>query len=283
MEVDTGSAISVIPYGIYQTIFADKPLIRTATTLKTYSGQVIKPAGTSQVNVKYETQECRLELYVVKTNSPPLFGRSWLKHIKLDWGAIKLLRPETNSPSVLTELLQKYDSVFNTGIGTVKGVKERLILAENANPKFCKARPVPYALRKRVDDELDMLESEGIISKKEISECAIPIVPIPKSDGTVRICGAYKVMVNPQLQVDQYPLPRIEDIFASLAGGQKFTKLDLHQDYLQMELHDDSKDYLTINTNKGLYQYNRLVFGIASAPRYMAAYNGPGIERNTEH
>ena len=83
---------------------------------------------------------------------------------------------------------------------------------------------------------------------------------------TVRICGDYKTTVNPQLKVDQYPLPRIDDIFASLAGGQRFSKIDLCQAYHQLELDDNSKSYLTINTHKGLYKYNRLVFGIASSP-----------------
>ena len=65
--------------------------------------------------------------------------------------------------------------------------------------------------------------------------------------------------------VDKYPLPKIEDIFASLSGGEKFSKIDLTQAYLQMEVNDSSKQYLTLNTHKGLYRFNRLVFGIASA------------------
>ena len=102
--------------------------------------------------------------------------------------------------------------------------------------------------------------------KVEWSEWATPIVPVPKKDGSVRLCGDYKITVNPELQAEQYPLPRIEDIFANLAGGQKFSKIDLRQAYHQIEMEDDSKKYLTINTHMGLFQYNRLVFGITSAP-----------------
>jgi len=50
-----------------------------------------------------------------------------------------------------------------------------------------------------------------------------------------------------------------------LAGGQKFSKLDLSQASQQMLLHPDWK-YTTINTHLGLFQYTRLPFGIASAP-----------------
>lgn len=97
------------------------------------------------------------------------------------------------------------------------------------------------------------------------SEWATPIVPIVKKDRSVRMCGDFKVSVNSMLHVDQYPLPRLDDIFAALAGGKHFSKIDLKQAYLQLPVEESSKQYLT-NTHKGLYRYNRLVFGIASAP-----------------
>ena len=72
--------------------------------------------------------------------------------------------------------------------------------------------------------------------------------------------------MNRTLQVDSYPLPRVEELFASLSGGKYFTKLDMSQAYLQVALEEESKQYVTINTHKGLFQYNRLPFGISSAP-----------------
>ena len=45
-----------------------------------------------------------------------------------------------------------------------------------------------------------------------------------------------------------------------------FTKLDLTQAYQQVILDTESRRYVTINTHKGLYQYTRLPFGVASAP-----------------
>ena len=76
----------------------------------------------------------------------------------------------------------------------------------------------------------------------------------------------FKATVNPQLKVDQFSLPRIDDILASLSGGKHFSMIDLRSAYLQMEMDDESKSLLTLNTHKGLYRLNRLAFGIASAP-----------------
>ena len=113
---------------------------------------------------------------------------------------------------------------------------------------------------------LDSLVEQGIISPVKFSSWAAPIVPVMKQDGTVRLCGDYKVSINHALQVDSYPIPRVEHLFASMSGGKYFSKLDLSQAYLQIPLDDSSKELVTINTHKGLFRYNRLPFGISSAP-----------------
>ncbi|XP_056135399.1 uncharacterized protein K02A2.6-like, partial [Lampris incognitus] len=132
--------------------------------------------------------------------------------------------------------------------------------------KFCPPRNVPYALRSKVEAELTRLTDLGVISPVEHSDWATPVVPVNKKDGTVRLCGDFKVTLNQALCVDKYPIPRIEDLFASLAGGQRFSKLDFSNAYLQMEVVEESRKLLTISTQKGLFCYNRLPFGIASAP-----------------
>ena len=87
-----------------------------------------------------------------------------------------------------------------------------------------------------------------------------------KKDKSFRICGDYKVTVNPELAVDQYPLPKAEELFATRTGGKVFSKLDLSQAYLQLQLDAESAAYVTINTHQGLYRFKRLPFGLASAP-----------------
>ncbi|CAC5395123.1 unnamed protein product [Mytilus coruscus] len=83
-----------------------------------------------------------------------------------------------------------------------------LKLKEEAVPKFFKPRPIPYALRDKVADEIKRLEKQGILEKIKFSEWGAPIVPVMKPDGSVRICGDYKVTINSCLEVPQYPLPK---------------------------------------------------------------------------
>ena len=112
--------------------------------------------------------------------------------------------------------------------------------APNAHPRFFKARLVPFAIKAAINEELDQLEASGIISKVTHSEWAAPIVSVPKRNGRFRICDDYKVTINQALDVDQYPLPKPEDLFATLAGGNKFTKLDVSQAYQQLTLDEES-------------------------------------------
>ena len=78
---------------------------------------------------------------------------------------------------------------------------------------------------------MDPLVKQGILDKIDHSEWAAPIVLIPGSDGSIRICGDYKVTINPSLQVDWHPLSRPNDLFTSLMGGKVSTKLDLTAAY----------------------------------------------------
>ena len=63
-----------------------------------------------------------------------------------------------------------------------------------------------------------------------------------------------------------HPIPKLDDLYTKLAGGKTFTELDLSHAYKQMLVDENSKEFLTINTHKGLYRYNRLPYGVASAP-----------------
>ena len=74
---------------------------------------------------------------------------------------------------------------------------------------------------------------------------------------SIKVCGDCKVTVNSVLEVDQHPLPNPEELFVEVSGGEKFIKLDLSRAYQQIILDEDSREYVAINTHKGLYRSTR--------------------------
>ena len=100
---------------------------------------------------------------------------------------------------------------------------------------------------------------------KFCSECASPIVIVPKPDEIFRICVDYKRTFNPVIKNDAHPQPTPEELFSKIQGGERFSKIHLTKAYLQVELDDKSQKYLTINTSKGLKQPTRMPYGVKPA------------------
>ena len=97
-----------------------------------------------------------------------------------------------------------------------------------------------------MDQALEKLVSNGILEAVQFFKWAAPIVPVVKRDGSIRVCGDYKLTVNQVAQVDTYPLPLVQDIFALLANGKLFTKLDFAHSYQQLPLNEDRMPQSTL-------------------------------------
>ena len=166
----------------------------------------------------------------------------------------------------MQEVLDDYTDVFKDELGTVKGVKVQIRVKPQAQPHYCRPRPVPYAMRQKLETELTRLQRQGVIEQVPFSEWAAPVVPVLKRDGSIRICGDYKLTVNLEATPDVYPLPRVEDLLSSLSIGVVFSNLDLAHVYQTTS----NSAWTTIpknsplsNTSHGLFQYNRLPFGVS--------------------
>ena len=257
MELDTGTAVTVMSEKKFQKLLPHIKLRKSSLVLRTCTGQPMKLVGETTVKVVYQNQPANtLDLVVVRGNGPTLLGRDWLGHITLDWKIIGRVSREAS----VAPILDKYGEVFTPELGTIHPFKATLACKEHTRPIFKKARPVPYSQRGDVEEELERLEMQGVLEKVTHSDWASPIVV---EEGKTRICGDYKVSINPILDVDQYPLPKPEDLFTTLSGRQCFTKLELKHAYNQLELDKESQHLVTVNTHRGLYC---LSFGVNSAP-----------------
>ena len=116
------------------------------------------------------------------------------------------------------------ETLFKPLLGCCTSFKATLLLHEGAQPKYCKVRKLLFALKPIVGTELDRLEKEQVLEKVTHSDWATPIVVVRKPSGRVRLCGDFKVTLNPALKTDVYPFPLPEELFQKLNGGHKFSK-----------------------------------------------------------
>ena len=148
-----------------------------------------------------------------------------------------------------------------------------LKITPEAQPRY--HRPCPYAPRSCVEAELEQLQREEVIEPVEHADWAAPITPVVKSDGLIRICGDFKVTLNQVVQQVMYSLLKMEDLLATLANGKTFSKHDLSHVYLQIQLDEEFKKLITINTSWGY----TVIWGFSSTI-CIPMYNGEFIKGN---
>ncbi|XP_058827953.1 uncharacterized protein K02A2.6-like [Topomyia yanbarensis] len=272
-EVDCGSPVSLISLADKMTYFNDLPLTKTNVELISYCENKIKVHGYMKAEVHYKGHSNMLRLFVVDTKRHALLGREWMRELQVDWdqiirnaNTVSSIAVRTQVSDAVSRLLKQFPAVFDNSVGTIRNIRASLTLKANSKPIFLKARTLPFSIRDTVEREIEKMVSSGILVKVKHSSWATPVVPVMKSHDRVRLCGDYKVTVNTCLVVDEHPLPTIDELFANMAGGQKFSKIDLAQAYLQMEVCEEDREILTLNTHLGLYQPTRLMYGVSSAP-----------------
>ena len=125
--------------------------------------------------IDYNGQLCELPLVVVGGSGPSLLGRDWLSPVQLDWRHINQVYNAS-----LHAVLSRYPGilgVFLGGLGTLKG---KIYVDPAHHLDLTPARSVPYALRDKVEKELQRLQEEGTIEPVEFAEWAAPIVAVLK-------------------------------------------------------------------------------------------------------
>lgn len=277
MEVDSGAKYALIGEDSYEKLGINAPIDYPQMAFRAYNGEIVPVHGRASVSVEYNAVKIDTSLYIVPAGRVPLLGRSWIRPLGIelkDIDSAQPARPESiniasvsdNQIPTVQEILTQYSDIFEQKIGQVPDLKLNLTLREGAKPVSLKARPVPFALREKVNEELDKLEAEGVITPTAASDWGSPLVPIPKPDNQIRLCIDYKPTVNPQLVDSNHPIPRIDETMHRIRNSRVFCKLDLYRAYLHLMVDPESAKVQTIITHRGTYLMNRLYFGIKTAP-----------------
>ena len=79
---------------------------------------------------------------------------------------------------LLDDVIANHHVVFKDKLGAIKGMEAKILVQAEANPRYYRPRPVPYALRHKVDAALEKMEKTGVIERMEHSHWVAPILPI---------------------------------------------------------------------------------------------------------
>lgn len=255
--VDTGSPISFLSFNQFQKVCTTNQLRPTDQRIQGVSGHSLPVKGEAQVLVKcHESDQSTPLSLVITERGPSVLGLDGLRALNVNI----VLEVDTSMPSTITTLIHQCSKAS----GGMKIPPEKLEVT--CEPIFRKARPVPYGLQSAVKQNIQEMVNNGILQKVDSSSWATPIVTPLKPDGRVRICGDFRVTVNPYLKQAATTTREVEDMFLGMTGSKFFSKVDLTNAFLQVPLDESSKELTTIHTSWGLFQFQFLPFGLTASP-----------------
>ncbi|XP_037930885.1 uncharacterized protein K02A2.6-like [Teleopsis dalmanni] len=257
---DSGAPCSLIPKYILNRCNKTVSLKNCIDPYVDYNGNHIKVLGEYFENIEYNGINKKIKLVVTNNNSSPLLGRNFLRAFGFELIQVNSINCSSQYAIFIEQIKNEFIEIFDGDIGTYKLARISLPMEKDFKPVFFKPRPVPLAWKSKIESNLRELIAKDILEPINNAEWGTPLVPILKPNGDIRICGDYKVTINKHLSDFKYPLPRIDEIFASLQGGELFSKLDLLNAYNQLVLDDKSQLLCTWSTHIGTLKMKHLPF-----------------------
>ena len=262
--MDTGAEVSVISQQAHKVV-GSPPLEKPDRTLRGPDSHVLPVSGQFTATVKLKTKEIRERMYVVKGLNKPLLGRPAIEKLEL-LRSVATVSNSDVSPQSKTPI-EEFPELFQ-GLGKLRG-DHVIKLQEGAKP-FAQSTPrrVAIPLMDEVKKELQRMEDQGVISRvTEATEWCAGMVVVPKENGKVRICVDL-THLNQSVCRERHLLHTVDESLAQLAGAKVFSKLDANSGFWQVPLAPESALLTTFITPFGRFCFQRLPFGITSAPEH---------------
>ena len=264
-KIDTGADVTVIPEPLY--------LQTGIGNLQKSSRQLFGP-GQSKLSVKGvikgnlktgNGKESTQEIYAVENLKEPLLGRPAIDALNLVQKVDAV--NSDDSTRIEQEVKTMYPNLFK-GLGELEGEFSIKLTPGSTPYAITTPRRVALPLMPKVKEELQRMEKLGVISKVDIpTDWCAGMVVVPKPDGRIRLCVDL-TKLNESVLRETYPLPKIDNLLAQISESKFFTKLDCNSGFWQEKLDPDSRLLTTFITPFGRFCFNRMPFGIKSAPEH---------------
>jgi len=257
-KINTGADVTVIPKSVFDSV----PGAQLRPAKKTLSGpshKILPVKGQFVATLKYGDREVEEDVFVVRRLQKALLGRPAIESLGL------LCR--VNTVRSEKDLRRQFPKLFS-GLGKLQG-EYRIELRSDAKPfALTTPRRVAIPMLPKVRAELERMERLGVVRRvQEPTDWCSGMVVVPKPGGKVRICVDL-TRLNESVCRERHPLPAVEQTLAQLAGARVFTKLDANSGFWQIPLAEESALLTTFKTPFGRFCFNRLPFGITSAPEH---------------
>ena len=283
-EVDTGARDNFCSEDVWTQL--GKPSLRAPhSRYYAASGDPLPVLGVFTTRASLDNGKSEdLDFNVATVPHLNLLGRLAVNQMDIDLKsllsgqAVHVLQHDESHDEMLykacMDLCDSFPDLFKPELGCLKDFELDVRFKPDAEPRFCKPRPVPFALQEDLNQAYDAGIRRGVWEPTTFNAYGTPVVPIRKAllpgqqKAKIRVCGDYSVTVNAQLETHRQPMPRPEDLMRKLSGGYFFTKVDLADAYNQIKLSPESQKRLALSTHRGVLLQKRLPFGISSAPGY---------------
>lgn len=254
--IDSGADANLIRLETWKMMKERKVIVVTSTkgssrVLKGYGSDTpLDVVGTFEAEVSIGRRTTVAEFFVVNGGQKDILGDATAKKL----GVLKV--------GIEVNNVDKEMKPFSK----IKGVKAQIRMMADARPVFQPVRRVPIPMEDAVNRKLDQLLQRDIIEVKQGPATWVsPLVIVGKTSGEPRICLDLR-RVNEAVVREHFPMPVVDEYLARLGRGKIWSKLDIREAFHQIELDDDSRDVTTFITNKGLFRFKRLPFGLVTAP-----------------